>query len=203
MARVDDYQQARDIAAAELAAMDLTEIARRSGFVLTDAKTLRIPFLTRTYRVTYPDFLFSDEADPAAQVPLQEQVLLLHYLQRVQPKLSGRWIAYREIPGASFYFGAFVKRAIDPLKKTFGQNLAALRKAAQKLTAVEPNGAAAGFQIAALPFAPLQLIVWEGDEEFPAEANILFDASAGEYLSPEDAAWLAGMVVYRLMALAR
>jgi hypothetical protein len=45
--------------------------------------------------------------------------------------------------------------------------------------------------------------VWEGDDEFPAEANILFDAAVGDYLSPEDAAWLASLAVYRLMALAR
>jgi hypothetical protein len=46
-------------------------------------------------------------------------------------------------------------------------------------------------------------ILWEGDDEFDAEANILFTESTGECLSPEDAAWLAGMVVYRLMALSR
>ena len=34
-------------------------------------------------------------------------------------------------------------------------------------------------------------------------ANILFDKNIGRILSPEDVAWLAGMVVYRLMALAR
>jgi hypothetical protein len=54
-----------------------------------------------------------------------------------------------------------------------------------------------------LPAVPLQLILWEGDDEFPAEANILFDKTIGRILSPEDIAWLAGMVVYRLMALAR
>jgi hypothetical protein len=50
---------------------------------------------------------------------------------------------------------------------------------------------------------PLQLILWEGDNEFPAEANILFDKTIGRILSPEDVAWLAGMVVYRLIAFSR
>ncbi|MEE4264173.1 MAG: DUF3786 domain-containing protein [Desulfobacteraceae bacterium] len=45
--------------------------------------------------------------------------------------------------------------------------------------------------------------MWEGDAEFPAEANILFDQTIGRILPPEDVAWLAGMVVYRLMALSR
>ncbi len=202
MARIDDYQQARDLAASELASQDLAEIARRTGFQMIDPGQLRVPFLTRTYRVSHPEFVFADDADPTAQVPLQEQVLLLHYAQRSRPRLAAQWIAYREIPGAGFYFDAFVKRAVDPLKKMFGQNLAGLRRAAAKLDAVDPGGAP-GVQLAVLPYAPLQLIVWEGDDEFPAEANILFDATAGEYLSPEDAAWLASLTVYRLMALAK
>jgi len=45
------------------------------------------------------------------------------------------------------------------------------------------------------------LLLWEGDDEFPAEANILFDELCGKILSPEDADWLAGMLIYRLIAL--
>jgi hypothetical protein len=203
MARIDDYQQARDLAAKELAAEDFNEIARRSGFVAAGPALLRVPFLDRTYDVTYPDFAFDDRDEPGKQVPLQEQVLILHYLQGCRPKLEGRWVAYLELPGAGFYFGAFVKRAVDPLKKVFGQNVAVLKKAAAKLGAVPLETGSAGFQLNLLPYAPIQMIVWEGDEEFPAEANILFDAAAGDYLSPEDAAWLASLAVYRLMALAR
>ncbi|MBW2011870.1 MAG: DUF3786 domain-containing protein, partial [Deltaproteobacteria bacterium] len=53
------------------------------------------------------------------------------------------------------------------------------------------------------PKVPLQLILWAGDDEFAPEANILFDDTVSKILSPEDAAWLAGMIVYRLMALSR
>lgn len=203
MARVDDYQQARDLAALELARRPLADIAERSGWPAIDENRLQAAFLGRPYTIDYPSFEFADRGDPASQIPLQEQVLILHYLQGCRPFLTGRWIAYREIPGAGFYYGAFVKRAIDPLKKVFGANVAALHKAAAELggSAMESSGAV--FRFDPLPYAPLQLIVWEGDEEFPAEANILFDASVGEYLSPEDAAWLAGMVVYRLMGAAR
>jgi hypothetical protein len=203
MARIDDYQQARDLAAQDLAQRELADISERSGFPVRNSTQLAVGFLGRQFTIDYPAFTFRDHDDPAAQVPLQEQVLILHYLRGCRPELTGRWIAYREIPGAGFYFGAFVKRAIDPLKKMFGNNVAALRRAVDTLggTAIESSGAV--FGVIPLPYTPMQLIVWEGDEEFPAEANILFDASVGDYLSPEDVAWLAGMVVYRLMGLAR
>ena len=203
MARVDDYQQARDLAAGQLAAEPLADIAGRSGFECLAADVLRIPFLNRVYQVTRPAFAFADERHPGAEIPLQEQVLILHYLQRSQPALSGNWIAYREIPGAGFYFGAFAKRAMEPFKKTFGQNGAAFQRAAAGLGAVPIAIGSVGFEFAVLPFAPVRLILWEGDDEFPAEANILFDDSVGTRLSPEDAAWLASLTVYRLMALTR
>jgi len=203
MARIDDFQQARDLAAKALADEGIQDIAQRSGFITEGATLLRVPFLGRTYALAYPRFEFEDRDTTGAQIPLQEQVLILHYLQGCRPMLTGRWVAYREIPGAGFYFGAFVKRAVDPLKKVFGQNIAALQRAAAKLGAVPIETGSAGFRLDVLPYAPVQLIVWEGDDEFPAEANILFDAVVGDYLSPEDAAWLASLAVYRLMALAR
>lgn len=203
MARVDDFKQAKALAAQALANEKLDDISRRSGIPMVDPQTLRLPFLGRVYLISYPAFDFKDAADTAAQIPLQEQVLILHYLQKCRPLLKGQWIAYREIPGAGFYFSAFVKRAVDPLKKVFGQNVEGLRKAAAKLGATPMETGNAAFRFELLPYAPIQMVVWEGDEEFPAEANILFDASVGDYLSPEDAAWLASLPVYRLMALSR
>ena len=204
MARVDDYVNAKKIAVEKLAQETIDDIAMHSGFEkISDAK-LQVPFLNRTYQVEYPEFDFTDTGDNAAEVPIQEQVLILHYMNAMQSIVpAGTWIAYREIPGASFYFSAFVKRAIDPLKKVFGRNVSAFTAAAEKLEAKRIDIGDAGFEFRVLPKVPLQLIIHEGDHEFEPEANILFDATAGEFLSPEDAAWLAGMVVYRLMALGR
>ncbi len=203
MARTDDFQQARDLAAQELSRQKIEAIAQRAGFETIEGTALRVPFLDHIYHIRYPDFSFSDETAPDTQVPLQEQVLILHYLQGCRPILKNQWVAYREIPGAGFYFGAFVKRAVDPLKKTFGQNIDALRKAAARLGGAPAKETEAAYCFNVLPFAPLQMIIWQGDEEFPAEANILFDASVGDYLSPEDAAWLASLTVYKLIALSR
>ena len=153
---------------------------------------------------TYPDFNFLDVADNDVKFPIQEQVLIMHYMSSMKSiEPAGKWIAYREIPGASFYFSAFVKRAIDPLKQVFGKNVAALVTAAGKINGKPIDIGDAGFEFQVFPKVSLQMIIYEGDDEFEPEANILFDATAGEFLSPEDAAWLAGMVVYRLMALSR
>lgn len=131
-------------------------------------------------------------------------MLILHYMQGDKNAApSEDWVAYREIPGATFYFSAFVKRAIDPLKKVFGNNLEGLSKAAEILEARPIDFGDVGLEFMPFPRIPVRMVLYEGDDEFPAEANILFDRSVGDLLSPEDIAWLAGMIVYRLMALSR
>jgi len=203
MPRIDDYINAAKLARETLCTVPFEMILKRTGFASPLDHTLQIPFLDRLYLVGCPQFEFKD-ASGEKEVPLQEQVLILHYLLASEvPPLSHQWISYREIPGASFYFGAFIKRAVEPLKKVFGQNLPSFCRAAKILGAQEIENGDAGFEFTAFPAVPLQLILWTGDDEFPAEANILFNKNIGRILSPEDAAWLAGMVVYRLMALAR
>ncbi len=201
MPRIDDYIAAKARAAEILAREPLEVLARRSGLEPVEESGLQIRFLNRTYRIGYPDFVFTsvDEDQP---IPLQEQVLILHYLMGNPPEwLKGRWVAYREIPGAQFYFSAFIKRAVDPLKKRFGQDPKALADASGKLSGRPLDVGDAAFEFQVFPKVPVQLIIYLGDEEFPAEAAILFDESIGDILSPEDIAWMSGMLVYRLMSL--
>ena len=204
MPRIDDYINAKNLAIEKLSQEPFEVILKRSGFESPDADTFRIPFLDRIYRVGFPRFEFEDMTEGKKEIPLQEQVLVLHYMSAEKiPVATGHWISYREIPGAAFYFGAFLKRAVDPLKKVFGNNLSGFSRAAEKLDTREIENGDAAFEFKVLPAVPLQLILWKADDEFPAQANILFDSTIGQILSPEDVAWLAGMVVYRLMALAR
>jgi hypothetical protein len=204
MPRIDDYITARKIAIEQLSDQTFDVISARSGFEPLNGSAFRVPFLNRVYQVGYPNFEFEDLSGSAQEIPIQEQILILHYMSAAGPgTLSGNWVSYREVPGASFYFSAFVKRAIDPLKKVFGPNVSVLAEAAEQLNGrpIEPGDA--GFEFDVLPNVPLQLIVYEGDSEFPAEANILFDYTVGNILSPEDIAWLAGMLVYRLIAISK
>jgi hypothetical protein len=204
MARIDDYIAACRLAREQLSAESCERLAARSGFELANPGALRIPFLNRCYRLGCPGLEFTDASTDSKEAPLQEQVLILHYLQADVPAgPSGDWVAYREIPGATFYFGVFVKRAVDPLKKLFGQDLPGFGRAAARLMGEPLQIGDAGFEFRVFPRVPVRLVLYAGDEEFPAEANILFDRSIGRMLSPEDVAWMAGMLVYRLIALSR
>jgi hypothetical protein len=207
MARIDDYENARKLAIENLSGESAENISRRTGLELKNGNILKIPFLDKVYDVAFPGMVFKQKSeDGLTDAPIQEQVLILHYLlgsRRQNIIVSPRWASYREIPGASFYYSAFVKRAVNTLKNTFGENIAGFKKAAERLNGKPVAPGDAAFEFTPFPGVPLQLVLWEGDEEFPAEANILFDAAIGSILSPEDIAWLAGMLVYRLAALSK
>ncbi|MBU1056083.1 MAG: DUF3786 domain-containing protein [Proteobacteria bacterium] len=204
MARVDDYINAKKIAVQDLSNDTLSDIANRSGYELVDNNRLRVPFLNRLYIVSWPDFEFKDESPEPKEVPIQEQVIILHYLL-AKAIITGysNWISFREIPGASFYYSAFVNRAINPLKDIFGNNISLFANAAKCLEGKAFDAGDAAFEFILFPHVSLQLIIWYGDEEFPSEANILFNDNIGDILSPEDVAWLSGALVYRLVALSR
>jgi hypothetical protein len=202
MARIDDYENAKTMAIEKLSLETFDNIVRRSGFEVLEASAIKIPFLNRVFTVSFPDFVFMDISNIDKEVPVQEQILILHYLMSDSlGRSTGNWVSYREIPGASFYFSAFTKRAVDPLKKVFGEDIPGLVKASKHLQGSPIDIGDAGFEYSLFPRVPIRIILWKGDDEFPSEANILFDEITGTILSPEDIAWMAGMLVYRLISL--
>ncbi len=204
MARVDDYLAAKKIAVQKLQNESFSDIAERSGFERIGDKSLRIPFLDRVYRIDSPLFELVDHLGGTEEIPLQEQVLILHYLIGAGPNApSGNWIPYRDVPGASFYHSVFIKRAVDPLKRVLGEHPDVLAGAARRLNGQPVSHGDVSFEFHVVPKVPLQIILWEGDEEFPAEANILFDDTISDIFPPEDVVWIASLLVYRLIAVSK
>jgi hypothetical protein len=206
MPRIDDYKAAIALAAAELQKINPKRLENRSKcayFQENGREGLLVPYFGQGRRVGWPEITVTP-ADGDAQIPLTEQILILHYLSRATGEpLSGHSIDFREVPdGGGFYWSAFVSRAKQPLLETFGQDLELYLKVATNLGGEPQNLGEAAARFLAFPLVPVTHVLWRGDEEFPPEANILFDATISQHLSTEDIAALAGASVYRLMAAA-
>jgi hypothetical protein len=209
MPRIDDYRQAKELGKRELSGKDADQIARSSGAVIhpnaKGGRSLHLIFLNRTVQISWPDLEFSYE-DSKDDVPIQQQVLLLHYLVGALASrgesVTGEWISFQDVPDGRFYMDAFQRRARDPLLKTFGQNPQQMTELAFIVYgASSSDHGDYSAVVKALPLVPVALLLWEGDDEFPPEGNILFDKNIGRILSAEDIAWLAGMVVYPLVGM--
>ena len=129
--------------------------------------------------------------------------MILHYLLKAPgaPPV-GQWITFREIPSGEFYYSAFVQRAKEPLVKTFGHRPRLLAELGVQQGGVKREEGDVCICFQAFPKIPVCLILWAGDDEFPPDGNVLFDASIVRYLIAEDVAVLAGMVVYPLIGMA-
>ncbi len=204
MPRIDDFKMARRLAIESLREAPFKYVVNRSGFRVRDENIIEVPFLGSTYLVYYPDFSFEDASDPVREVPLTEQVLILHYLMARKPlEVDGEWISYREIPGASLYYGPFTARAVTPMVKVFGQRPSVFEQVYEILGGRAIEEGDIGFEYDFFPLVPMRLLLWEGDDEFPPSGNILFDSSIGRILSPEDVAWMSGMIVYKMIAISK
>ena len=92
------------------------------------------------------------------------------------------------------------------LAEGFAGRLANLREAAASLGAEDlmPDQAHDGaWRFMALPKLPLELRFYDADEEFPAEAKVLFDLTAPNFLDLECLAALAHILVLELERAAR
>jgi hypothetical protein len=90
------------------------------------------------------------------------------------------------------------------LVQAFGEKPERMVELASQAYGARPfNQGDASVLVRAFPRITVALILWKGDEEFPPEGNILFDRNIIEILSAEDIAWLAGMVVYPLIGMAK
>ena len=209
MAKIDDYTQAFDLGKRELSDENPELLAQYTGCKIqrNDLKETEftLDFLNRPVIASWPDldFRYGDGDD---ELQIQQKVLLVHYLSRACASrgapLTGKWIAYQEIPDGRFYLDAFLRRAKNPLVQGFGEQPELIEKMASRAFGAEPfDHGDVSVVVRPLPLVRLALILWRGDDEFPPEGNILFDGNISRLFSAEDIAWLAGMTVYPLIGM--
>ena len=184
---------------------------------------VEVPFLGSAHIVSHPDGEVRVAAEPAHgpgdSAHVAVRIMLLHYLLQADgTPPSGDWVSFRELPDGLFYAASFAARAEAPLEAAFGGpavangpaagglaiagGLDAFRRAAATAGG-EPFAAAdSAFAFRALPLLRLAAMLWEGDDEFPVRAQIVFDASAGHCLPAEDLAGLGGLLARRLVSAA-
>jgi hypothetical protein len=126
-------------------------------------------------------------------------ILLLHYLAATRPlPLAGELISFRELEGGELYYAAYEGRALRPLKERFGPDPQMLLKAGERLGARPFRLGHASIEVHLFPRIPIYVVVWAGDDEVPASANVLFDSTIKDQMHTEDVAVAASLVASQL-----
>jgi hypothetical protein len=113
--------------------------------------------------------------------------------------MTGKWVGYKDIPGGLLYASVFARRVTDPLVRRFGRSAKRFKEAGIQLGGETAGVGDASFTLKVFPFIPVQYVLWEGDDEFPPAAQLLFDSSVDHYLSLEDIVVLGQITTGRLI----
>ncbi len=140
------------------------------------------------------------EAASGLPVSGVEHLLILHYLLcEAGPIPTGEPISFRDFPGGAFYYGPFRGRTAVPLVRAIGNDLSLLRDRLDRLEWHKGEWGDTGAVIRVFGRVSVILVYHKGDDEFPPDADILFDSSLRRIFSADDISALAGLVCSRLI----
>ena len=124
-------------------------------------------------------------------------VLILHYLsQKIAglPVVSGEYLSFNGLSVINSFAEVFKERSTDVIIKRYGDNVFDILSALHYLPAKKINRADVAIVVEAFEGVPILIELWEPDEEFGPEANILFDKSITKIFCVEDIVVLAEVV---------
>lgn len=193
------FSQRLDELRGSLAATQPATLAERTGAEwLPEQTCLRLVLWGRVYEVRLPEFVAYLAGGDAPANPL-DQATLMYYLATADgAPVEERWISFADLPDGRFYNQAFQGYTGQELAHAFADDRFAFEQACQKLGGHPfPLGDAA-YSFQPLPRVPMLVVYWQGDEDFDASCQVLFDASARHYL-PTDAYAILGSTLTRML----
>ena len=188
---------------------DPYDILKRTDIVYdTMTASFRLHMMGVTYQITYPDFNVRHiDGEKIGWYPLEgkanARILVLRYLNEgVRAPASGKFLTYREIPWGEVYYKQFNGRCISRLAFGFGNKLEKFEEIMNKIGAVKLKAGDISYEFEFIDDLKLRMILWEGDEEFPPSAQILFsDNFPIAFHQGEDMAVVGDVAIDMLKAL--
>ena len=167
-------------------ALDPQTVTGRLRDVTWDGSEFTIALLGRTFAIAHPEYAIR-ALDGGKLPPLPTQTFLLRYLlESKDVAWAGEWKTFREMPWGERYIKPSTGRVLTRAAFTFGTRVAAFKAAAEKLGAVPLKHGDAGYQFDLIGGYKMQILVWEGDDEFPPNAQVLYSDNFAEGFAAED-----------------
>ena len=179
--------------------MDQEELIRRFSLE-ADEKALYIPYFSQIYRIDRTTGMTTLTDDPEKRLKFNTIITIynLFYYAKPQAKVCGTFVPFRHVKRAAPFDPTFQRTILKPLAQTFNGHIQELEKACLALHGTPISQGDVGYVIHAFPWMPLTVIFWDGDEEFDAQANMLFDAEITNFLHEETVVCVASDFARRL-----
>jgi hypothetical protein len=110
-------------------------------------------------------------------------LFIVYYLLLPQDlKVYGEWISEKDLPGGTTFFRGPHLLPTSLIGDRFSNNLQGFCDCCRQLGGTPLQLADAAFSFQITKDIPVAVLYWTGDEDFPAEAKILFDKTITEPL---------------------
>jgi Domain of unknown function (DUF3786) len=150
--------------------------------------------------------------DPSAKTVVKEQgafggewdrqapFLILVYLATASPgPLAGELTAPRDLYAGQDFFQGRYRIKTTELESAFGRDAAKMLDPGKALGGKLIDGADAGLRIHVFPKLPVDVLIWEADEEFSARATVLMDRRTPEHYPSDACAIVVNLMLDRLL----
>ena len=165
--------------------LDPAEVVARLN-VKWDGKEFYVNLLGREFAISHPDYALRAPDDQPLP-PLPTQTFLLRYLlEGKEVAWKGTWKTFREMPWGEMYITPYTGRVLTRAAFTFSFKLAAFSAACEKMGAMKLSHGDAGYQFELLPGYHIQILIWQGDEEFPPNAQVIYSENFADGFAAED-----------------
>lgn len=185
---------------------DPKEIASRLSIPFDEgSKCFTLKFIGTVYQVSHPDFQVTHQEDDMGFYPLEEmiyaRILTIRFLLGgAVSSGTGKFKTYREMPWGEVYLRQFDGRCIKRLAFSYGNRLDDFNAIMKHIHAVPVKHGDTAYEVEIYPGYRIQMILWEGDEEFPPSSQILFSDNFPVSFQAEDMAVMGDVIIGSLKA---
>ena len=166
-----------------------------------DEEARYVTYFHEKYRLDKKSGMLTLVSDPDRELGFHTVMTIYHlfYYSKPEARVKGEFVPFRQVKRAAPFDGAFRRNILEPLAKAFDGKAEELRRACVALGGESVSQGDVGYRVSAFDWMPLMVVFWDGDEEFPAQANILFDADITDFLHEETVVCAATDLFRRLV----
>lgn len=111
-------------------------------------------------------------------------LFIVYYLLNAKEIImENNWVSEKDIPGGAAFFRGPHEIPTGKISEHFNNRMDAFNRVCTDAGGIEIEKADAAFYFQITPRIPVLVLLWNGDEDFPPEAKIMYDRSIGELLS--------------------
>ena len=194
--RQSNYDQVIENWRLKFLEMDQEELIRKFQLE-ADEEFLYIIYFSKRFRIDRKNgFITEDGKSPGFDTVMN--IYNTFYYSAAHPVASGNLVAFRQVKRVYPFEAAYRRTIIFRLQELFAGKTEELRKACEALGGTLLPQGDVGYVLPVFPFLNIAVLFWDKDEEFDAQANMLFDSEITEFMHEENVVCVAADAVYYL-----